>query len=412
MQAAELLRIARRYTFAFGQGYLSSFLSLLSMLGLVLAIALLVTVMSVMNGFDREMRERILGLVPHITLFAHLPEAEWEAARERVVATPGVVQASPFARFDALMMNGATLETALVLGLDLTPGQLPPQFEQSVDAESLAAMRADPRGLLLGSQLAQAAGLSVGDGVTLIVPADGGLNPRSARYERVTLRGVLHTGTELDNSSAVVHLAQAGTIQGRDTAIAGLRVAITDLFQAGELSWTLQRDLPPGFYATHWMMTHGNLYAAIQLSRDLISLLLFSIIAVAAFNVVSSLVLVVFDKQGDIAILRTLGATPRHILGLFLLQGALIGLVGAVLGSALGVLASLGVTDLVAGLEAWLGIQFLDTDVYPVAFLPSDLLWRDVVWVAGVAFVMCLLAAIYPALRAARLAPAQVLHAD
>jgi lipoprotein-releasing system permease protein len=170
--------------------------------------------------------------------------------------------------------------------------------------------------------------------------------------------------------------------------------------------------MPPGYYATNWMMTHGNLYSAIQLSRDLITVLLFSIIAVAAFNVVSSLVLVVFDKQGNIAILRTLGASPGDIATIFVMQGAMIGLVGVVLGSLLGALGSLSVPDLVAGLEGLLDINFLNTDVYPVSFLPVDLLLRDVLLVGGIALVMCVVAAIYPALRAARLAPALVLNQD
>nr|MBP6725098.1 FtsX-like permease family protein [Halioglobus sp.] len=166
------------------------------------------------------------------------------------------------------------------------------------------------------------------------------------------------------------------------------------------------------YYATNWMMTHGNLYSAIQLSRDLVSILLFSIIAVAAFNVVSSLVLVVFDKQGNIAILRTLGASPRDVAIVFVLQGAMIGLVGATLGAALGVAGSLAVPGLVSALERLLDMNFLNTDVYPVSFLPVDLLWRDILVVGGVALAMCVVAAIYPAMRAARLAPALILNQD
>jgi lipoprotein-releasing system permease protein len=228
----------------------------------------------------------------------------------------------------------------------------------------------------------------------------------------VELVGVLDTGTELDQGAALVPLALASRLAGLDDAVSGLRVATRDIFGVSRIGWELMNDLPPGYYTSNWMMTHGNLYAAIQLSRDLVSILLYSIIAVAAFNVVSSLVLVVFDKQGDIAILRTLGASPADIALIFVLQGAMIGVVGVALGSALGALGSLAVPGFVSALERMLNIHFLNTDVYPVSFLPSDLLARDLLMVGGVAFVMCVVAAIYPALRAARLAPAMILNQD
>jgi lipoprotein-releasing system permease protein len=191
-----------------------------------------------------------------------------------------------------------------------------------------------------------------------------------------------------------------------------LRVTTKDIFAVTRVAWELVQQLPPGHYASNWTMTHGNLYAAIQLSRDLVTILLFSIIGVAAFNVVSSLVLVVFDKQSDIAILRTLGASPFNIAAIFVLQGAMIGLVGVVLGSTLGILGSLAVPKIVAGLERIFEFKVLSTDVYPVAFLPVDIVPGDVAAVGLVAFLMCVVAAIYPALRGARLKPATVLHQD
>ena len=212
--------------------------------------------------------------------------------------------------------------------------------------------------------------------------------------------------------AALVQLPLASDLAGLGTAVSGLRVATRDLFDVTRIGWELMNNMPTGYYATNWMMTHGNLYSAIQLSRDLVTILLFSIIAVAAFNVVSSLVLVVFDKQGSIAILRTLGAAPRDIAMIFVLQGAMIGLVGVTLGAVLGAAGSLVVPDLVSGLERLLDMNFLNTDVYPVSFLPVDLLWRDIVVVGAVAFAMCVIAAIYPALRAARLAPAMILNQD
>lgn len=413
MRGGERLRIALRYTFAFGRGHLSTFLSSLSMLGLVLAIGLLIVVLSVMNGFDKEMRERILALVPHITVHAHLPMQDWRAQRAEVERHPDVVEVTPYTEFDALFMRGSDIETAKGIGLDPADQAATGRLLSGLPAEQLRLFRQRPDGLVLGKGLAERLAVEVGDQLTLIVPGGGVAGKsRPASFETVRLTGVLDTGTELDQGAALVPLALASRLAGLGDAVSGLRVATRDIFGVSRIGWELMNDLPPGYYTSNWMMTHGNLYAAIQLSRDLVSILLYSIIAVAAFNVVSSLVLVVFDKQGDIAILRTLGASPADIALVFVLQGAMIGVVGVVLGSLLGALGSLAVPGLVSALERLLDMRFLNTDVYPVSFLPADLLARDVLMVGGVAFLMCVVAAIYPALRAARLAPAMILNQD
>ena len=413
MSPGEIIRLSLRYTFAFGRGYLSTFLSSLSMAGLVLAIALLVIVLSVMNGFDKEMRERILGLVPHVTLYSYTPMQNWQEQAALVKQHNEVVSVTPFAQFDALFIRAGDIETARGVGIDMASEAVSGALLNSLTGGEMESFRNDSQGLILGSGLANKLKLEVGDALTLIVPSpDRGAGPQASRFETVTLRAILSTGTELDQSAALVHLALASQLAGLEGGVTGLRVATSDIFAVARIGWELINNLPPGYYATNWMMTHGNLYAAIQLSRDLVSILLFSIIAVAAFNVVSSLVLVVFDKQGDIAILRTLGATPANIAWIFVFQGAMIGLVGVLLGTAFGVLGSLAVPDLVAGLEKLLNINFLNTDVYPVSFLPVDILQHDLVSVALIAFIMCVVAAIYPALRAARLQPASVLHGE
>ena len=413
MSPGEIIRVSLRYTFSFGRAYLSTFLSSLSMTGLVLAIALLVIVLSVMNGFDKEMRERILGLVPHVTLYSYTPMQNWQGQAALVGEHAEVVSVTPFAQFDALFMRGGDIETARGVGIDIGSESVSGALLNSLTSGEIDSFRHDSQGLILGSGLANKLKLAVGDALTLIVPSpDRGAGPQASRFESVNLSAILTTGTELDQSAALVHLELASRLAGLEGGVTGLRVATSDIFAVARIGWELINNLPPGFYATNWMMTHGNLYAAIQLSRDLVSILLFSIIAVAAFNVVSSLVLVVFDKQGDIAILRTLGATPANIAWIFVFQGAMIGLVGVLLGTALGVLGSLAVPDLVAGLERLLNINFLNTDVYPVSFLPVDILQRDLVAVAFIAFMMCVVAAIYPALRAAKLQPASVLHGE
>lgn len=412
MKWSERRRVAIRYTFALGQGHLSSFLSALSMLGLVLAIALLIVVLSVMNGFDREMRERILSLVPHVTIYSHKPMSDWRARQAEVLQHPNVLQVSAFTQFDALFMRGANIETARGIGLPVE-GESSVELLASLPAEHLASFRDRQDGLLLGAGIARRLAAQPGESLTLIVPG-GGLTGDTGptRLHTVYLAGILETGTELDQGIALMHLPLASELAGLGEAVSGLRVVSDDIFSVSRIGWELVNNLPVGHYATNWMMTHGNLYAAIQLSRDLVSILLLSIIAVAAFNVVSSLVLVVFDKQDNIAILRTLGASGGDIAWIFVIQGAMIGLVGVCLGSLVGAGASQLVPSLVAGLESLLDIRFLNTDVYPVSFLPVDLLLKDVLLVGSVAFVMCLLAAIYPARRAAGLAPAMVLNQD
>lgn len=405
-------RVALRYTFAHGQGHLSTFLSSLSMLGLVLAIALLIVVLSVMNGFDREMRERILALVPHITLYSHEPMREWGSLAQRALAVPGVTSASPFTEFNALFMRGRDVEAAKGIGLAIDAPENA-SLLATIPAGQRAGFRGNPDSVVLGAGLAERLRVQAGEQLTLVVPG-GSLAGQNgpARFRALQVAGVLRSGTELDESLALLHIATASGLAGLDGAVSGLRLATSDIFSASRIAWELVGELPPGYFSTNWMMTHGNLYAAIQLSRELVSLLLFSIIAVAAFNVVSSLVLVVFDKRGDIAILRTLGSSRTDIAWVFILQGALIGLVGVLAGALLGAALSQVVSPLVSHLEQLSGFDFLNTDVYPVSFLPVDLQFRDVLLVGGVALLMCLLAAIYPAGRAARLAPAAVLNED
>jgi lipoprotein-releasing system permease protein len=310
-------------------------------------------------------------------------------------------------------MRGMDIETVRGIGLDPSQNGAFAPLVPYLEAQQASEFQQQEDGLILGAGVAEHLGVTVGERVNLIVPGagrTGELGP--TRFKTVQLSAILSTGTELDQSVALVHLALASDLAGLDGQVSGFRITTRELFAVQTTAWDLQRILPPGFYSTNWMMTHGNLYSAIQLSRDLISILLFSIIAVAAFNVVSSLVLVVLDKQGNIAILRTLGATGADIAWVFVLQGAMIGLVGVVLGSVAGALGSQAVPSLVSWLEQILGMRFLNTDVYPVSFLPVDLLLRDVMTVGGVALAMCVIAAIYPARRAAKMSPALILSQD
>lgn len=404
MSLAELLRIALRYTLALGRGHLSVFMAGVSILGLVLGTGLLLTVLSVMNGFEREMRERILALVPHATI--HLPASARDVAAfsEALESLEGLRSSTPFVSFDAMALQGSEVSAVTGLGLD----KLPPVTPQLAALPALDSLD----GMVLGDSVAERLGLIKGDSLSLIVLPSGAVNSAALKTTRQRLAAVIDTGTELDESLALLPLAAASELAGLDGGISGVQLRFDDPFRADAYLREIQPLLVPGSYATSWRMTHGNLWSAIQLSRDLVVLLLTSIIAVAAFNVVSALVLIVIDQRGAIAILRTLGATPTEMAILFVFQGLIIGVLGASLGCALGALLCAALPDLVAALENALGFRFLSTDVYPVSFIPVDLRLGDVALLAGTAVFMCILAALYPALRAARLAPASVLHQD
>jgi len=409
MGASELLRIARRYTFAWRRGHLSSFLSLLSVLGMVLAIALLILVLSVMNGFDREMREHILALVPQLTIKSWRPIDDWQQHAEMIQAHSEVLALAPFAQVQGMLLHDDKLDTVLLQGIDVESERSMGGLQRVLPDAVWNAFAEQSNGVILGASLAQRLDVDVGDVLTLVVPG-AELASRGAQYQALRLVATVTSGTELDESIAVMHLAQAARLAGIEGMVHGYRLQLLDLFKAQRIGWELVSALPAGFYASDWTMSHGNLYAAIKMSRDLVVVLLLSIIAIAAFNVVSSLVLVVVDKRSDIAILRALGASPRDINVIFLQQGLLIAAVGTVLGTGLGVAASLGVTDFVAWLEQLLGIRFLNTDVYPIGYLPSDLRLADVLVINSAAVLLCFLAALYPARRAARLPPAEALR--
>ena len=404
MNSTERLRIALRYTLAFGRGHLSVFMSTLSIIGLILGTAVLLTVLSVMNGFDREMRERILAMVPHLTVHTTPDPIAARAQAERFTALPWVESARPFVHFEAVAVNRR--EVTIVSGLGLE--QLPTVLADSYSLPDLQSMQ----GVVLGDSVAQRLKVEAGDQVRLIVPDSDPRAGGRALSRRLQVEAVVDTGTELDETLLLVSLELASRLAGLEEGVSGLHLQIEDPFAAAQRLPQLRGVMDPGSYVTSWRMTHGNLYAAIQLSRDLVVLLLASIIGVAAFNVVSALVLVVIDKRGAVAILRTLGAVPGDMAWIFMAQGLLIGIIGATVGCALGAGISMALPQLIAVLEQALGFRFLSTDVYPVSFIPVDLRATDALIIAATAIGMCVVAAVYPALRASRLEPAQVLRQE
>ncbi|MBN8431734.1 lipoprotein-releasing ABC transporter permease subunit [Microbulbifer salipaludis] len=396
---------------------LVSFISGLSMIGLILGVALMIVVMSVMNGFDRELRERILGIMPHATVYNASPDINWTQVRDEIATAPGVTAAAEVWQVNGLARNGLEVTPLLVQGVNPETIVDVSSIGDFLQPGSFTALTSDPAepGIILGKGIADKLGIVVGEQLSVIVPQSG--TPQSSGRTAAQLAGfrvvdIFHSGTALDHSLALVDWAQAKALAG-GAGGAGVQVRVDDMLRSFAVFQQLLRQLPvEGFYGNDWTGTHGNLYQAIQMSRNLVSLLVFLIIAIAAFNVVSTLVMVVIDKHGDIAILRTMGASTREILLTFVSQGALVGLVGVLVGGALGVLGSLVVTDAVAGLESLFGIQFLKSDVYPVDYLPSELEWGDVALVVGAGFLLSLIATLYPAFQASRVQPAAALRQD
>ncbi|WP_286807441.1 MULTISPECIES: lipoprotein-releasing ABC transporter permease subunit [unclassified Marinimicrobium] len=398
--------IGRRYALSRRHSHLVSFISSVSIVGLVIGVALLITVLAIMNGFDRELRDRILGIMPHAALYHRDGVADYRDLAARVNAHPGVTSATPFVQLEGLLSHKREVAPVGLVGV-------PPEQRDSLAVlsdylpEGIWNRLADnPRGVLLGAGLARSLSVKVDDKLILVVPAGEG----APRVQALAVLAVFDTGTELDNNLALTALETASGLTGHPGAASGIRFQVHDLFSAPQVARDLVYDLPGGYYSSDWTRTHGNLYQAIHMSKQLVGLLLFLIIAIAAFNLVSTLIMVVVDKQGDIAILRTLGASSAEILGIFMIQGGMIGVVGTGIGTALGVTLSYWVTDWVQWLEGLLGVQFLQSDVYPISYLPSDLHWPDVAQVAGTALVLSLVASLYPAWRATRVQPAEALR--
>ena len=391
--------IALRQTLDPGKG-LSAFLSRVSIVGMALAIALLLAVQSVMNGFDREMRERILSLLPHVQVTSSGDAESLADLTRSLEQRPEIVAVRPFVLAQALLMRGQTVSAAQLTGVDETAlapyGSLLAPTVSDWGAESL----------ILGASVADRLGLSVGDHVTFILPEQDG-----STYQPLGLRltAVLDSGTELDEVLTLVHRDVLGALQPAASIRRGLAIQLQDVFAATQWRWEIAQMAPSFMRVTDWRATHGNLYTAIQLSRDLISLILFVVIFVAAFNVVSSLMLVVTDRQRAVAMLMAMGGRRVDITAVFFLQGGLIGVVGAIAGVALGHLLAINAPDLAVMLEQWLGAPLLQTDVYPLAFVPVDIRWQDAVTTAGIAIGLSVLAATLPALRAASLPVAETL---
>ncbi len=386
---------------------LASFIALLAISGLVLGVALMIIVLSVMNGFDKEMRTRVLGVVPHIQLFTPGGVSDWSVLAEKISQAPQVREVKPFTQLDGMLNFRGRTQAVQLLG---TTGEgLGEGFSLGEGSATYSKLGANE--ILLPLPLLEKLGAKIGESITLIIPGQVSQGRQALPRARVfKLAGTFQTHTAVDARVALVSLQTASTLSGLESRVGGLRLQVDDVFNARQIAYQLLQQLPEEFRFTDWLQTHGNLYQAIQMSRKLVGLLVFLVIAIAVFNIVSMLVMTVVEKRGDIAVLKTLGATNAAVLAIFLVQGAMIGVAGTALGVLLGVLGSYFVVDIIGVLEGLMGRQFLSIDIYPIDYIPSDLRSSDVILVALVALALNFLAALYPAWRAARLQPAQVLR--
>ena len=402
--------IGLRYTASPKNSQFVSFLSGVSMLGLVVGVALLLTVLSVMNGFDRELQQRILSLVPQGAIYHRQGVDNWQRLQQRLEQAPQVVAAAPFVELHALVSYRGNAVPILLYGVDGDAEERVSGISRYLSEGTLAELT-DPDGkiLILGQGVADKLNVTVGDNVMLIVP-DLRTEQSAPRVDYFRIAGILRSSTELDHTLALTNLARASSFTVEPGTVSGMRLQLTDLFDAPSAVYNLLIELGPNYYGSNWMRTHGNLYQAIQMSKNLVSLLMSLIVAIAAFNVVSALVMVVMDKQGEIAILRTLGATTGAVMRIFVVQGLAIGIIGTLIGVLLGLGLSVVVEDAVQWLERVFQVQFLKSDVYPLSYLPADIRLHDVVTVAAMAIGMSFLATLYPAWRASRTAPADALR--
>ena len=401
--------IGVRYTLSRRLSRSVSFISTVAISGLVSGISLLILVLSVMNGFDRELRERILNIVPQLSLYHVDGISDWQELRQQLVNTPGITGIAPFVQLQGMATAKKKVEPALVYGISGDYETDVSIINRYLKNDTLDTLNRQQNTTVLGSGLAAKLKLDVGDTFRLIIPQKS--NPRSAPVvANLRVLDIFSSQTELDQSLILLSLKSAAALTENPQTITGLRFKIDDLFDAPIIAKALLAQLPRGFYSSDWTYSHGNLYNAVQLSKKIVSLLVLLIVAIAAFNVVSTLIMVVVDKRSDIAILRTIGASNRDIMAIFIVQGTIIGIIGAALGGIIGVSLSLIVKDVVKWIETAFNIHFLKSDIYPISFLPSEIVWSDVVWVLTISIIMSVMATLYPSLKASRIHPADALR--
>lgn len=409
------LFVGLRYTRAKRRNHFISFISMTSMVGIALGVAALIVVLSVMNGFQQELRSRILGVASHLQVTgADNQLGDWQFLAGRVKDEPHVQAAAPYIMAQGMLSYGQAVQGAIIRGV------LPADEDKVADigahmrAGQLNDLKAGEFGIVLGAELAQSLGVLIGDKVVLLAPqgqfTPTGIVPRIKQFKVI---GFFQIGMyEYDAGLALIHMDDAAVLYRMGDKVSGLRLKLDDLFRAPSISHELTTRLSDigSYYVSDWTQQHANFFRAVQMEKRVMFIILTLIVAVAAFNIVSTLVMAVTDKRADIAIMRTFGASPRSIMQIFIVQGALIGAIGTVVGAGIGIVVALNIDVLVPAIERLFNIQFLAKDVYYISDLPSQLLWSDVGMIIGLSFVLSLLATLYPSWKAAKMNPAEALR--
>ena len=406
------LFVGLRYTRARKRNHFISIISLISILGITLGITALITTLSVMNGFGKELRGRILGVISHVTITETSGQLhDWKAAAERI-KNPQVIGRAPYIAGQGMVARGKTVSGVMVRGVLPSEEMQVSEFGSRMVDGKLEALKSGEFGVVIGSTLAWKLDLSVGSPISLIIPqalvTPAGLMPR---FKRFTVVGIFKMDMyEYDSGLVLMNLDDAAKLYQMGDQISGLRLKLDDLDAAPRVANELAEGLGANYLARDWTREHGNFFRALKIEKTVMFVILLLIVTVAMFNVISTLVVVVTEKRSDIAILRTLGASPQSIMGIFLAHGSVVGVVGTLVGTACGVLLALNVEPIVRGIERLFSTSFISADVYFISELPSDLHLSDVILVSSCSLVLGLLSALYPAWRASKVQPAEALR--
>ncbi|MGB5201785.1 MAG: lipoprotein-releasing ABC transporter permease subunit [Sedimenticolaceae bacterium] len=407
------LFVGLRYTRSRRRNHFISFISLISTLGIALGVVVLITVLSVMNGFHKEVRERILGMASHGDVRALDGRMrDWEEAMVLASRHPRVIGAAPYVEGQAMLSHQREVTGAVIRGVDPALESAVVDVGAHMIAGELSDLEAGKFRVILGRELAQVLGVALGDKVTVIVPqvtvTVAGSMPRLKRF---TVAGLFEVGMgEYDRGVAIVHIKDAAVLQQLGDAVTGVRLRLDDVWQARRVAFELAESLQGRYRVLNWTDYHRNFFAALKMEKRMMGLLLFFIVVIAAFNIVSTLVMMVVDKQSDIAILKTFGASPGQVMRIFIVQGATLGAIGTAIGIVGGLALALNIESAVAAVEQAFGIQFIDPSIYYIAKLPSDVQLIDVAMVGIGSFLLSLLMTLAPAWRAYRTQPAEALR--
>lgn len=407
------LFIGLRYTRAKRRTQFISFITLTSVLGIALGVTALIAVLSVMNGFEAELRERILGMTSHTTITGRNGQLyDWQQLEQKVIDKPHIEGSAPFVKGQVMVNAGRQVSGTILRGIL-------PEYEPKVSevadkmiAGKLSDLVTGKFGIVLGAELANFLGVTRGDKVTVISPqinsTPAGILPRLKRF---TVVGIFQVGMyEYDRNMAIIHINDAKKLFRLGDSVSGLRLKLDDLFNAPKITQSLAHELYNQYSVSDWTKAHSNFFRAIKTEKRVMFIILLLIVAVAAFNIVSTLVMVVTDKRGDIAILKTQGLSNSAVMGIFIVLGGIIGIIGTALGTLGGVLLALNIETLIPAIESFFDVQFMAADVYYISDVPSKLDWNDVYAIAGISFSLSLLATLYPAWQASRVNPAEVLR--